>query len=310
MTGVPVVSPPRRLRRGDRVVLVAPSGPVDPVRLARGKQVLLDLGLEVGASHRLLDRQGYLAGSDSARAAELQEAWCDPGVAAVICARGGYGATRLLDLLDWDAMGEAEPKILLGSSDITALHRAFAHRLGVSTLFGPMPASATMADEAGPEPMTLAHLKGTLFEGGTSGPVTGTASIGTEGSVTAPVTGGNLTLLAALAGTPYAMRAEGRIVLLEDVSEEPYRIDRMLTQLLQAGCLDGALGFVLGSWVDCGDPLPVLTERLASLGVPIIAGLPIGHGSPQFGVWLETDGVIDTKSCSLTGMFRYPDRAP
>ncbi|WP_239095060.1 S66 peptidase family protein [Planotetraspora silvatica] len=307
---MPVVSPPRRLRRGDRVALVAPSGPVDPVRLARGEQVLLDLGLEVGTSHRLLDRQGYLAGSDSARAAELQEAWCDPRVAAVICARGGYGATRLLDLLDWDAMGEAEPKILLGSSDITALHRAFARRLGVSTLFGPMPASATMADEAGPEPMTLAHLKGTLFEGGTAGPVTGTASIGAEGSVTAPVTGGNLTLLAALAGTPYAMRAQGRIVLLEDVSEEPYRIDRMLTQLLQAGCLDGALGFVLGSWVDCGDPLPVLTERLASLGVPIIAGLPIGHGSPQFGVWLETDGVIDTKSCSLTGMFRYPDRAP
>ncbi|GAA4592800.1 LD-carboxypeptidase [Planotetraspora phitsanulokensis] len=301
---------PRRLRRGDAVVLVAPSGPVDPGRLARGTRVLTELGLEVRTPPHLLDRQGYLAGPDATRAADLQDAWCDPGVAAVICARGGYGATRLLDLLDWDAMGEAEPKILLGSSDITALHRAFARRLGISTLFGPMPASATMADEPGPEPVTLTHLKSTLFEDATPGPVTGTASIGAEGRVAGPVTGGNLTLLAALAGTPYAMSAQGRIVLLEDVDEEPYRIDRMLTQLLQAGCLDGALGFVLGSWVDCGDPLPVLAERLAPLGVPVIAGLPVGHGSPQFGVWLETDGVIDTKSCSLTGMFRYPDRAP
>jgi muramoyltetrapeptide carboxypeptidase len=305
-----VASRPRRLRRGDRVVLVAPSGPVDPVRLARGEQVLRGLGLEVETARHLLDRQEYLAGPDSVRAAALQQAWCEPGVAAVICARGGYGATRLLDLLDWDAMAEAEPKILLGSSDITALHLAFARRLGVSTLFGPMPAAATMADERGPEPVTLAHLTDTLFEDRTAGPVTGSVSIGAKGSVAGPVTGGNLTLLAALAGTPHAMRAEGHIVLLEDVSEEPYRIDRMLTQLLQAGCLDGALGFVLGSWVDCGDPLPVLTERLEPLGVPIIAGLPIGHGSPQFGVWLETDGVIDTKSCSLTGMFRYPDRAP
>ncbi|GII51709.1 putative carboxypeptidase [Planotetraspora thailandica] len=292
------------------MALVTPSGPVDPVRLARGRRVLEGLGLDVVLSGDLDARQGYLAGPDSVRAAGLQEAWCDPRVSAVICARGGYGVTRLLGLLDWDAMAAAGPKILLGSSDITALHRAFAERLGVATLFGPMPASATMGDEEGPEPATLAHLTGTLFDGGAVGPVTGTASLGPSGRVEAPVTGGNLTLLAALCGTPYAMRAQGQIVLLEDVSEEPYRIDRMLTQLIQAGCLDGALGFVLGSWVDCGDPLPVVAERLSGFGMPVIAGLPIGHGSPQFGVWLGADGVIDTKSCSLTGMFRYPDKAP
>jgi muramoyltetrapeptide carboxypeptidase len=294
------------------VALVAPSGPADPVRLERGTAVLRGLGLEVKRGAGVLDRQGYLAGPDATRAADLQQAWCDPEVAAVMCVRGGYGATRLLDLLDWEAMAEAEPKILLGSSDITALHRAFASRLGVATLFGPMPACATISDPEGPQPETFAHLRAALFEGAVPDPVVGDRVVvagSGDGRVEAPVTGGNLSLLAALCGTPYELRAEGRIVLLEDVTEEPYRIDRMLTQLLQAGCFDGAAGFVLGSWIDCGDPLPVLAERLSPLGVPIIAGLPIGHGSPQFSVWLEADGVIDTELCSLAGAFCSPGKA-
>ncbi|WP_239103910.1 S66 peptidase family protein [Microbispora corallina] len=298
------------------MALIAPSGPADPVRLERGAQVLGGIGLEVVEGAGVRGRQGYLAGPDAARAADLQDAWCDPDVAGVFCVRGGYGATRLLGLLDWDAMAEAEPKILLGSSDVTALHRAFATRLGVATLFGPMPACATISDPEGPEPRTFAHLREALFEGETLSPVLGdrvlvpgSGEAAGEAVVRGPVTGGNLTLLAALCGTPYAMEARGRIVLLEDVSEEPYRIDRMVTQLLQAGCLDGALGVVLGSWVDCGDPLPVLAERLEPLGVPVVAGLPVGHGSPQFCVWLEADGVIVTESCSLTGMFRNPDQA-
>jgi muramoyltetrapeptide carboxypeptidase len=315
---------PRRLRPGDTVALVAPSGPADPVRLQRGREILEGLGLRVIPGPSVAARMGYLAGPDAARAADLQEAWCDPGVAAVVCVRGGYGATRLLGLLDWDAMAEAGPKILLGSSDITALHRAFAARLGVATLFGPMPACATISDPEGPEPATFSHLLSALFEGGVPEPVSGDHVIMPEGAVAgdrpgtwpgAPgqvrgrVTGGNLTLLAALCGTPDALRAEGCLVLLEDVDEQPYRIDRMLTQLLQAGCLDGALGFALGSWIGCGDALPVLVERLAPLRVPIVAGLPVGHGSPQFSVWLEADGVIDTELCSLVSLFRDPDQA-
>src|SRR5690606_3631681 len=157
---------PRRLRPGDRVALVAPAGPVDPVRLARGRRLLTELGLEVVTGAHVLDREGFLAGSDAGRAADLQEAWCDPDIAAVICARGGYGTTRLLGLLDWDAMAAAEPKILLGSSDITALHRAFACRLGVATLFGPMPATGVLGGPEGPERETLAQLREALLEGG------------------------------------------------------------------------------------------------------------------------------------------------
>ncbi|WP_067131643.1 S66 peptidase family protein [Microtetraspora malaysiensis] len=307
-----MVERPRRLRPGDTVAVVAPCGPVDPERLERGTGVLRGLGLNVIVGSRALGRQGFLAGPDSARAADLQAAWCDPQVSAVICARGGYGATRLFGALDWDAMRAAGPKILLGSSDVTALHRAFAAELGVATLFGPMPACFLLGVPEGPEPETLARLRAALFAGERPEPVHGDRVL-LQGRAEGPLGGGNLSLLAALCGTPYSFRADGHIVLLEDVGEVPYRIDRMLTQLLQAGVLDGAAGFALGSWTRCGDPdevLDVVAGRLAPLGVPIVAGLPIGHGSPQFSVWMEADGVIDTQSCSLTGLFRYPERAP
>ncbi len=296
---------PRRLRPGDTVAVVAPCGPVDPDRLARGVRVLEGLGLEVRTGPGVLRRRGYLAGTDAERAADLTWAWCDPDVRAVLCARGGYGATRLLDLLDWAELRAARPRILLGSSDVTALHRAFAERLGVATCFGPMPACATISDPEGPEPRSLAALRAALFAGGAPEPITGTEVL-VPGRARGPLTGGNLALLAALCGTPYAMRAEGHIVLLEDIREHPYRIDRMLTQLLQAGCLDGAAGIALGSWVECGDALPVLAERLAPLGVPVIAGLPIGHGTPQLTVWFGTEATIDAESCSLIPLFRDP----
>jgi muramoyltetrapeptide carboxypeptidase len=299
---------PARLRPGDRVAVVAPSGPVDPVRLARGRQILAELGLDVVVMPRVLNRRGYLAGSDAGRAADLQEAWCDPDIRAVICARGGYGATRLLGLLDWAVMGAARPKILLGSSDITALHQAFAVRLGVASCFGPMPACQTLGDAGGADTVSLAHLRSSLFELETPAPVAGDQVI-VPGHAEGPLTGGNLSLLAALCGTPYAMRGKGHIVLLEDIGEEPYRIDRMLTQLLQAGCLNDAMGIVLGSWERCGDPMGVLIERLAPLEVPMIAGVPIGHGTPQFTAWMGADAVIDTESCSLTCLFRDPATA-
>ncbi|MBG0832933.1 LD-carboxypeptidase [Planomonospora sp. ID67723] len=302
----PAAAVPPVLRPGDTVAVVAPCGPPDPLRLERGVRVLRGLGLKVVTGAHVLERDRYLAGSDAARAADLQEAWCDPAVAAVLCARGGYGATRILNLVDWDAMRAAGVKTLAGSSDVTALHRAFAVELGVMTWFGPMPACATFSDPGGPEPRTFEHFTAALFAD--APPVTGDRVIA-GGAAAAPVTGGNLSLLAALCGTPYQMDARGRIVLLEDVGEAPYRIDRMLTQLFQAGSLDGAAGFVLGSWLDCGDPYPVLEERLAPLGVPVIAGLPVGHGMPQLSLPLGALGAIDAESCSLAWSIHTSERA-
>lgn len=302
----PAVVPPR-LRPGDTVAVVCPCGPPDPAQLRRGAGVLEELGLKVVMGEHALDRDRYLAGSDADRAADLQRAWCDPAVAAVFCGRGGYGASRILHLIDWEAMRAAGPKTLVGSSDVTALHQAFAVELGLASLFGPMPACDVLSGPAGSEPRTLEHLAAALF--GEPGPITGDRVV-VPGRAVAPVTGGNLSLLAALCGTPHRMRARGRIVLLEDIAEEPYRIDRMLTQLLRSGSLDGAAGFALGSWVGCGDPYPTLVERLAPLGVPVIAGLPVGHGTPQFSVQLGALGAIDAESCSLTGSLTDPGKAP
>ncbi|TDE42063.1 LD-carboxypeptidase [Nonomuraea mesophila] len=293
------------MQAGDTVAIVSPSGPPNAVMLRRGVERLEGLGLKVVIGAHALDRQelDHLAGSDAARAADLQAAWCDPAVSAVFCCRGGYGAARLLDRLDWNAMRAAGRKVLVGSSDITALHNAFAIELGVPTLHGPMPASKILADEKPPEPRSWESLQAALF--GAPGVVHGDRVL-VPGRAEGVLSGGNLSLLASMCGTRWQPSFRGRIAFLEDVTEEPYRIDRMLTQLLQAGVFDGVRGIALGSWVDCGDPYPVLLDRLGPLGVPVVAGLPVGHGSPQMSVWLGALGVIDTESCSLAG--RIGDR--
>ncbi|MEO3791990.1 LD-carboxypeptidase [Nonomuraea sp. B10E15] len=301
------------MQPGDTVAIVSPSGPPNAVMLRRGVERLESLGLKVVLGAHALDRQklDYLAGSDAARAADLQAAWCDPAVSAVFCCRGGYGAARLLDRLDWNAMRAAGRKVLVGSSDITALHNAFAVELGVPTLHGPMPASRIMADEKQPEPQSWESLRAALF--GADGPAHDYRVHGDRvlapGRAEGVLSGGNLSLLASMCGTRWQPSFQGKIAFLEDVTEEPYRIDRMLTQLLQAGVFEGVRGVALGSWVDCGDPYPVLRDRLAPLGVPVVAGLPVGHGSPQMSVWLGALGVIDTESCSLAGRIGDEEQA-
>lgn len=297
------------LRQGDTVAVVSPSGPADAALLRSGVERLEGLGLKVVPGEHVLGRQElpYLGGPDAARAADLEAAWCDPAVRAVFCARGGYGAARLLGLLDWERMRAAGPKVLVGSSDITALHQAFAVELGVPTLHGPMPACSIVAAGPEPEPATWEHLRAAL-SGTPLPPVRGELVLA-PGRAEGVLAGGNLSLLASLCGTRHQPSFADRIALLEDIGEEPYRIDRMLTQLLQAGVFEGVRGIALGSWVDCGEPYPVLRDRLLPLGVPILAGLPVGHGSPQMSVWLGAPGAIDTESCSLTGPFWNREQA-
>jgi muramoyltetrapeptide carboxypeptidase len=300
---------PSRLRPGDRVAIVAPSGAVDPVRLESGCARLRKLGLDVVLGDHVLDRaplsgsagapagRYLLAGLDADRAADLRRAWCDPAVRAVLCARGGYGATRVLDHLDWDLLAGAGPKILHGSSDITALHVAFGARLGVTTSFGPMVAGLVAEGEH----RSMTHLEAGLLGG--DAPVSGTHAIA-GGRVRGALAGGNLSLLTAMLGTPHAAGPpDGGIVLLEDVAEEPYRIDRMLTQLTQAGWFARAGGVALGAWTGCGDPAELgelFSARLAPLGIPVLAGLPVGHGPEQLTVELGEVVEIDADAGTLT----------
>src|SRR3954468_55166 len=232
---------PRRLVEGDTVAVGATSGPVVAERLHRGGALLERWGLRVRVGDHALDVDpvfGHLAGRDADRAADLEKAWCDPAVAAVVVARGGSGATRLVDLLDWPVMAAAGPCLLLGFSDVTALHEAVATRLGVASLFGPMAANPSMVDVP-PDPTTVDHLRRTLFEPESVRTI-GAASARTVvgGRVRGGTVGGTLDVLALSVGTGESRPAAGGIVLLEDIAEPAYRLDNRLTQLLRTGWFD------------------------------------------------------------------------
>jgi len=291
---------PSRLRPGDRVAVVAPSGPVPPDRLARGCAQLRARGLAVTLGAHVLARHGRTAGTDDERAADLTAAWCDDGVAAVLCARGGYGALRLLDRLDAAAFAEARPKAFVGSSDATVLHRWLARHAGVVTLYGPMVAGRALGSgELGPA--WADHLLRTLTAPAEVVELGAPAAVElVPGSATGVVTGGNLNLLAALQGSPEAGTGRGSIVLLEDVNKESHRLDRLLTQLLRAGWFDGVAGVVAGTWANCGpDADEILLERLGPLGVPVLAGFDVGHGPRQLTIPLGVPATLDTARRSL-----------
>lgn len=295
---------PRRLRPGSRVAVVAPSGPVPEERLAAGLDLLRGWDLEPVVTPHVLDAHGelgYLAGADEARARDLQSAWCDPTISGVICARGGYGVQRMVDLIDWSAMRAAGPKVFVGYSDVTALHEAFAVRAGLATLHGPMVAAASFLKD----PRTQESLRATLLEPDsvrTLGLDTARAMV--PGRARGVTLGGCVSLLAADLATPHARpSARGGLLLLEDVGEEPYRLDRVLTQLLRSGWLDGVAGIGLGSWEECGpyeDVRAVLADRLGRLGVPVVEEMGFGHCETALTFPLGVPGVLDAEAGTLT----------
>lgn len=295
---------PPRLVAGDRVAIVAPSGPVLPERLDAGLDILRSWDLEPVVFPHVREvgpRLSYLAGSDEARARDVEDAWCDPSIAAVSSARGGFGAQRVVDLLDLKRMAKAEPKAFVGFSDATALHEAIATRLGVATLYGPMAAAEVFVMDT----LTRDHLRATLFEPESvqtlSSPGAGTIVGGRAAGVTV---GGCLTLLATDLGTRFARStAAGGILLLEDVGLDPYELDRALTQLARAGLLDGVSGVAIGSLSGhepYDDLRTVLVERLGPLGVPVVDELGFGHGPSSLTVPLGIPCVLDADARTLT----------
>ncbi|NEC63628.1 LD-carboxypeptidase [Streptomyces sp. SID9727] len=296
MTLTPLTRP-ARLRPGARVAVVSPSGPVAADRLEPGLDILRGWGLDPVPMPHVLDVHGdldYLAGTDEARARDLQEAWCDPAVDAVICARGGYGAHRMVDLVDWAAVRAAGPKVFVGYSDVTVLHEALALRTGFATLHGPMAGTEAFLKD----PRTQESLRATLFEPGTR------LTLGLEearalvpGRARGITYGGCVSLLAADLGTPHARRsARGGLLVIEDTTEDPYSLDRILTQLLRAGALDGVAGVACGSWAGCGPyerVRAVLADRLGPLGVPVVEELGFGHGPTGLTIPLGVPAVLD-----------------
>ena len=267
---------PPRLRPGSRVAVVAPAGPVPRDAFAAGAAIL---GARYTLVHdeRIFARSGFLAGDDEARAGELAGALADPAVEAIFCARGGYGLMRILPRFDGAAFARA-PKLIVGFSDVTALH-AWAAGAGVTSLHAPV------VTQLGRVPADDAAALFAACESPTPPPpLTGLRAL-KHGRAEGRLIGGNLELLSRLVGTPWMPPLDGALLFLEDVGERPYRIDRQLTQLRLSGALDRVAGVVLGDFIGCvekdgsaPDAATVLAERLAGHGIPVVAGAPIGHG--------------------------------
>jgi muramoyltetrapeptide carboxypeptidase len=273
---------PRALRPGDRLAVLSVSGPVDPEPLAAGLDALRFAGLEPVTYPSLTDpgtMRSYLAGDDALRAGDLRSALTNPGLAGILFARGGYGAQRTLEAMDWDGLDGLAPKVLAGYSDVTAVLEAVAVRLGWASLFSPM--AAVRGDAAH---YSFGSLLRTLMRPAEATsiryPQAVTLVPGTARGVTV---GGTLSLLTSCIGTGTSCPARGGILLLEDVGEEPYRVDQMLTQLRRSGYLEGVAGIVAGTFDGCGPGeliQDILAERLGPLAVPMLAWANVGHGGP------------------------------
>ena len=281
--------------------MVAPAGPVDPQRLAAGLEVLRGWGLEIDVFPGVAERDQrlpYLAGDDAVRAKDFRAAWLDTAYTAVFCARGGYGVQRMLQQLDVAELLAAEPKLLVGFSDITALHEVF-NAAGAVTIHGPVAAAVEQLHDA----TSHDRLRQLLFAPETVddllAPVGAQTLVG--GRAEGVLRGGNVALLSTGIGTPTENPGTG-IVVLEDVGEVGYRLDRYLTHLLRAGWFDEVAGLVLGDFSEADDPelvLAVLAERLGPLGVPAVTGAAIGHERTNLAIPLGARVTLDADAGTL-----------
>ena len=291
---------PPALGVGARIALVAASGPLrGESDLVTAEAHLRARGWEPVRGAHVLSRRGYLAGTDTERLRDLQWALDDPAIDAVWCVRGGYGLTRIVERMSLDAF-ITRPKALIGYSDVTALHCAVAARSGIVTYH-------THTARAVFPPLSDASLHAAVSKTGQPCGVWAPAVPVAGGRATGRLVGGNLALLAALCGTPYAMAAAGAIVVLEDINEAAYRVDRMLRQLEQSGALRGCVGLAIGQFTcvpddenpgafTIGELIAELADRLQ---VPCLANLPIGHIADQWTVPLGAEATLDADARAL-----------
>ncbi|MFJ3521128.1 LD-carboxypeptidase [Pseudomonas sp. NPDC090203] len=294
---------PHVLRAGDAVALVTPAGPVAEARVQAAVRELTAWGLKPRIYPHALDAEHYLAGSDANRAADLNDALADPEIRAVLCNRGGYGVQRIIEHLDYDAV-RRDPKLVVGFSDITALHAALWSRTGLVTVHGPV---AAQLERGGLFASTLKHaLMSTEPMVVLADQAEPTFSVRTSGVAEGTLLGGNLSMLSTCVGTPFMPNLEGAILLIEDVGELAYRVDRLLTHLGNCGILKQLAGIAVGQFSEPGHgnnairPPEVLMERLGGLGIPVLGGLSIGHGDRNHAVALGSHAVLDADTGTLT----------
>ncbi len=290
---------PALLKEGDNVALISPSGPVPHDRIEAAVSVLSGWGLRPHVFPNARGNHRYFSGLDEARLADLNTAIRDTSMRAIWCLRGGYGMQRIVDDVDFATL-KADPKLVIGFSDITALHFALWQRLRLVSVHGPVAAQF----DKGADSLTARAAKHAVMSGEpvvvTADPAEAAAPARTEGTASGPLLGGNLSLIAASTGTQDMPSLAGTVVLLEEVDEPHYKVDRMLNHLCRAGAFEGVAGFAVGQFTNCPEAADIILDRLGHLGVPILGGLPIGHGDQHYAVPHGSMSTLDVASSTLT----------
>lgn len=298
---------PAPLKKGDKVGYIAPAGPIVKERLEGAIKALECLGLKVVLGKNCTLDHGYLAGKDNLRADDINEMFQNKDIKAVYALRGGYGCARLLDKINFAAIRK-NPKALFGYSDITMLHIAINQRCNLITYHAPMPATELYK---GADKFTLNSLKKMIFSNDIKGnlynPRNKKIKSIVEGKAYGKLTGGNLSIICSSLGTDNEIDTKNKILFIEEIAEEPYKIDRMLLQLIQAGKINDCAGIIFGYFSSCEASKPqqsltiyqVIKELIKPFGKPVIAGVACGHSLPSLTLPLGAEVLIDSKNKSI-----------
>ncbi len=288
---------PPFLQKGDTIGIATPASPYQSQTFQQGIQLLGQWGFKIVLGRKRIGRRGYLAGTDQERAEELMALFTNPEIKAILCARGGYGAMRILDYLDFGRIKE-HPKIFMGFSDITVLLTALKEKAGLMTFHGPMITTLSQLNSH-----SLMRVQDALAgHYGLELPLDKKRAI-FPGSAQGVLWGGNLTLLAHLIGTPYEPVWDRAILFLEDCGEEPYRLDRLFMHLKLRGCLEKVSAILLGQFSTLNHkeiPLSTIKNILGTLNIPVWTGLPIGHGTRNIPIPIGAPAFIDGEKALLS----------
>jgi muramoyltetrapeptide carboxypeptidase len=306
---------PKRLKLGDTIAMIAPSGPISAENFEKSVKSITDLGFKVKLGKYVQEQKGYLAGTDAQRAEDFHWAFSDKTVDAIWCFRGGYGGMRVLPLIDFNVV-KKNPKIFIGYSDITAYHLPIFQKTGLITFHGPVGTSEYNDFTKNNAlnvlmNMTLPYKLESAAENMANTSPLYKMEVITAGKCQGKLIGGNLSLLSAMAGTPYGLRnkdLKGNILFMEDIEERPYRVDRMITQMLQAVDLRACAGIALGVFEGCSPKKDeksmtvqeVLKDRLENLGIPVAYGLSFGHIKHQYTLPVGVEAAFDTEGGGIT----------
>jgi len=293
MVPLPIIKAPH-LQPNQTVGIIAPASPVNQSEISEGLKLLESFPLKIKQGEHIFDRLNYLAGSDNDRVSDLHQMFSDPEIKAIFCARGGYGSARLLNKIDFDLIRK-NPKIIVGFSDLTALLLAIYNKSGLITIHGPtlsdLPKNKNWPNLS--ELITASHRPQIFFKQGKEI---------NKGKAKGILLGGNLSTICSLLDTPFLPSFECVILFLEEKGESPYRLDRMLTQLILSGRLDRLSALIIGQIEDCGEKESIynlLKERLSGLSIPVVTGLPFGHGNENISLPLGLPALLDTEKMIL-----------